>query len=173
MGDYDDEVLFIKNMAHHIESMPLDFMEHMTHVFLIRDPERLIASFDKVIHNPNIQDIGLQREWELYQHLVERGHDPVILDSGEVLKNPKAVLQQLCDRISIPYTDEMLHWPAGPKKEDGSWAQYWYNSVHKSTGFMSPPTHTVVLRDELIPLHQEALQYYNPLFAKALKANEI
>jgi hypothetical protein len=29
----------------------------------------------------------------------------------------------------------MLHWPAGPHREDGVWAPFWYESVYRSAGF--------------------------------------
>lgn len=172
LGDHPTPVLFIKNMAHHIMDMPLDFMDNMSQVFLIRDPKRLIVSFDKVYPNPSIDDIGLKREWELYQHLVARGHNPIVLDSGEVLKSPRTILTQLCDLLNIPFLETMLQWPAGPRKEDGSWAPYWYSNVHKSTGFQTNITQEVVMRDALISVYEESLLYYNPLFAKALKVNE-
>lgn len=169
-GDYPLPIVFLKNMAHHILEMPLDFLDKLEHIFLIRDPKRLIVSFDKVYPNPNIQDIGLQREWELYEYLISKGHHPIVLDSGELLKNPAKVLAELCDRLQIPFTEKMLQWPPGPRKEDGSWAQYWYASVHKSTAFASPPTEEVSMKEALIPLYNESIQYYNPLFAKAIKA---
>jgi hypothetical protein len=37
-----------------------------------------------------------------------------------------------------PYTDAMLHWPAGPKPFDGIWAPHWYGAVHASSGFEDP-----------------------------------
>lgn len=30
---------------------------------------------------------------------------------------------------------ELFSWEAGPKQIDGLWAPWWYNTVHKSTGF--------------------------------------
>lgn len=30
---------------------------------------------------------------------------------------------------------ELSSWEAGPKPIDGLWAPWWYNTVHKSTGF--------------------------------------
>ena len=39
-----------------------------------------------------------------------------------------------------PYDDAMLSWPAGPKPEDGVWAEHWYASAHRSTGFGPPPS---------------------------------
>ena len=30
----------------------------------------------------------------------------------------------------------MLNWDRGGIKEDGVWAKYWYENVHKSEGFL-------------------------------------
>ena len=37
--------------------------------------------------------------------------------------------------VGIGFTDAMLSWPAGPKPEDGIWAEHWYANTHRSTGF--------------------------------------
>ena len=49
--------------------------------------------------------------------------------------DPAKALTGLCASLAIPYTERMLHWPAGPKPYDGVWASHWYGEVHKSTGF--------------------------------------
>ena len=63
----------------------------------------------------------------------------------------------------------MLHWEAGPRKEDGIWAKYWYANVHKSTGFEKQKTSDRPLPDHLLPLYQEAMKFYEPLFEKSIK----
>src|SRR6187455_818163 len=37
-GEWDRDVLFIKNMAHHIELMDEHFLNDLTNIFLIRNP---------------------------------------------------------------------------------------------------------------------------------------
>ena len=69
------------------------------------------------------------------RELLDAGQQPAILDSRELLLDPGAVLWKLCAHLKIPYTDDMLSWPAGPRPEDGIWAQHWYHALHKSTGF--------------------------------------
>ena len=105
------EVLFLKNMAHHHQQMKLDFLENMTNVFLVRNPHQLIASFAQVIQNPTMQDIGLEKSWELF-HIVKR-QNPIVLDSAEILKDPKGLLKKLCKKLQIKFYDEMLSWKKG------------------------------------------------------------
>ena len=64
----------------------------------------------------------------------------------------------------------MLHWPAGPKKEDGVWAKHWYDNVHKSTGFEKQQTSSRALPGYLEQLYNESKIYYDELFQHSIKA---
>jgi len=155
------EVLFLKNMAHHHQQMNLDFLENMTNLFLIRNPKQLIASFAQVIKEPRMQDIGLKKSWELFNDI--QTQNPLVLDSAEILKNPKLLLSKLCDKLEIPFYDDMLSWPAGGIEEDGPWAEYWYKGVHGSTGFAKQKTSSRELPKHCESLYLEALKYYDKL----------
>ena len=155
------EVLFLKNMAHHHQNMDLDFLKNMTNLFLVRNPKQLIASFAQVISTPTMQDIGLKKSWELFNKI--ENQNPVVLDSAEILKDPKRLLTKLCDRLGINFYTEMLSWPVGGIKEDGAWAKYWYKNVHNSTGFIKQKTSSRELPKHCESLYLEALKYYNKL----------
>ena len=162
-NDVAKAVYFIKGMAHHYEGVELTFLEDLTNVFLIRDPYQLIASFAQVIENPTMKDIGLQREWEICKYLIDQGKEPIVIDSNDTLSDPKQMLTNLCQRIGIPFDDDMLSWTAGPIDQDGVWAKHWYKNVWASTGFQKQKTSTRVLPKRLDDLYQESLAYYNLL----------
>ena len=83
--------LFLKGMAHHLlENYP--FLTNWKNIILIRDPAQIIGSFSKVIHQPTIQDVGIKRQWELFNYLTSEGTYPVVIDSNELLKNPSVGL---------------------------------------------------------------------------------
>ena len=168
-ANYPTGRLFIKNMAHHFTGVDWEFILKMKNIIYIRNPKQLIASFAKVIDEPTLQDIGIAIEYQLYEFLVNYDQHPIILDSGELLKDPKKVLQLLCAKLEIPFTEKMLHWAAGPRKEDGVWAEYWYANVHQSTGWEKQKTSDRPLPDRLLPLYNEAMKYYQPLFEKSLR----
>ena len=155
------EILFLKNMAHHHQQMDLNFLKNMTNLFLVRNPKQLIASFAQVISEPTMQDIGLKKSWELF-NIVE-SQNPLVLDSAEILKDPKLLLSKLCNKLNIPFYDEMLSWPKGGIKEDGAWAEYWYKNVHNSTGFVKQKTSSRELPKNCESLYLEALKYYDKL----------
>ena len=167
--DIESKVLFLKNMAHHHIDIDLQFLLTAKNVFLIRHPKELIASFSKVIKNPNIDDIGLKKSIELYRLLIKEGQQPVILDSGELLKDPTLMLSRLCESLGIHYDPSMESWEAGPIAEDGIWAKYWYSNVHKSTGLVKSNSKEVEISRDLEPLCTEAMIYYGELFSHSIK----
>ncbi len=57
------------------------------------------------------------------------------MGSRQILQDPEGQLRQLCEQLGIDWDPAMLAWEAGPKPEDGTWAQYWYHRLHESTGF--------------------------------------
>jgi len=169
-GPYDTDHLFIKNMAHHLDGVEWSFLLEMNNVFLVRSPRQLIASFAEVIPEPTMLDIGIELEYQLFKYLQEKNQNCVVLDSNELLKNPQKVLTQLCDLLDITFDEHMLSWDAGPRKEDGVWAQYWYKNVHLSTSFSRQVTSDRDFPERLIPLLKKANHYYDLLCTHTIKA---
>lgn len=159
-------VLFIKNMAHHIEVLNGDFLSNCINIFLIRDPKQLIASYAQVIDNPTMRDIGIEYEHHLFQKVSQNA---IVIDSGLLLQNPESVLRQVCERVELKFEQQMLHWQAGSKAYDGTWAPYWYANVHRSTGFERQPTSDRPLPQKLEFLYKEADTFYQKLIQHAVK----
>ena len=63
----------------------------------------------------------------------------------------------------------MLKWKQGPKKEDGIWAKYWYQDVHKSNCFKKYKKQEIVLDSINIKLLKEAEKYYKTLALNSIK----
>jgi len=166
-GAYD--VLFIKNMSHHLEIMDQSFLEKVTNVFLIRNPKQILASYSQVIETPTLRDIGVEYQFTLFNRLKEKGQLPVVVDSGLILNNPESVLIQLCQHVNIPFMKGMLQWQPGAKAFDGVWAKYWYSNVHKSTGFEKQPTSDRPLDSRLQALNEKAQYYYEALLPFSLQ----
>ncbi|MEO9868888.1 sulfotransferase-like domain-containing protein [Ekhidna sp.] len=167
------EIVFIKNMAHHHEGLAWSYLTEMKNVFLIRDPKQLIASFAEVIHHPTLQDIGLKYEADLLDFMLETSKDkPIVIDSNDILKDPKVSLQNLCARLDIPFEERMLSWKKGPIPEDGTWAKYWYKNVHNSTGFAKQKTSERSLPPHCQALYEESTPYYEKLKEFSLNFNQ-
>lgn len=166
----ETEHLFLKNMTHHFFEMKVDFMRGFKNVIFLRNPSLIITSFARVIPNPSIKDIGVKLQLDMFKRLKElSGDDPIVVDSHDLLSEPEAYFSRLCAVIGIPFDMSMLSWPAGARKEDGMWARFWYENVHKSTGFSQPKPTPKNLPSHLKSLYEEALPYYVELSKHALK----
>lgn len=172
LGACDLPILFVKNMAHHLVDLDLSFLDCTRNIFLIRDPEQMLPSLINQIPNPTLRDTGLKRQCDLLEDLLERGQQPVVLDSKELLLDPAGILKQLCAHLGFSFTEKMLTWKAGPIPEDGVWAKHWYHSVHTSTTFMEYREKEDPFPDFLEPLLNECKPYYDALYDRALKATK-
>lgn len=163
-------VLFVKNMAHHMEVLADPLIEGAINLFLIRDPAQILASYSEVIGYPGMRDIGIAYQYELFGVLQGRGSDPLVLDSQYLLDNPLPVLSKLCHRCGLTFEQRMAHWPPGPKPYDGVWAPYWYGNVHSTTGFRKSSSPGRTLPAHLKDLYAEAKSIYEKLRPFSIKA---
>lgn len=161
--------LFVKNMAHHFIGLDPETIIGYKNIFLIRNTCQILSSFSKVIDNPTLDDIGIKKEWELYQYILDHNQDALVIDSGLLLQNPESVISQLCHKLDIPFQKDMLSWKSGPRKQDGIWAPYWYKNVHQTTGFNKQKSSSDPLPDHLINVEKEAYFYYQKLLASAIR----
>lgn len=157
------EHLYIKDMAHHFSDMHQPVFPGAKAIFLIRDPAKLIASFQKVVANPTIKDIGLKNEWELFQTFVENGVESVVISTETLAANPESSLMNLCDWLGLNFDSKMLSWAPGPKDYDGCWAAHWYSNTHASSGFKPFESHHPELDEHGRALLEEAMPYYREL----------
>lgn len=171
-SDYGNSVLFIKNMAHHLVELDLKFLDDLHNVLLIRDPKEMLPSMIKQLPQPTLRDTGLKKQWELYNRLKDLGDNPIIIDSRELLLQPESMLVKVCHLLDIAFFDEMLSWEPGPIEEDGVWAKFWYQNVHKSAGFQPYTAKNEVVPNYLEDLLMECDHYYQRLYREALKASD-
>ncbi len=132
-------IWYQKHMSHHLlPGMDLVWIGMLRNVLLIRDPREVVASYVKSRAEVTPDDIGLLQQARLYDHLCKTGCTPPVIDAGDFLRAPEAHLRALCDWLGTPFSDRMLHWPAGARDSDGIWAPHWYARVWASTGFEAP-----------------------------------
>lgn len=161
-------VLFFKNMTHHLPGLDYGFLKNMVNIILTRHPEEMLLSYAKVIANPQLHDVGYKLHVEVLRYLQSHNIPVIVLDAKKVLLNPEEQMQKLCAFIGIPFEEAMLHWPAGARPEDGCWAKYWYANVHNSTGFLPYQPKTERFPEQLRPLLEECMPFYNELKRLAL-----
>ena len=168
----DSPVWYQKHMWHHMAGpLGYDDFTGFRHAFLIREPERMIASYLRKRESASFEDLGLERQAEFFEREADRlGHAPPVVDSNDVLADPEGVLTKLCGALGIGWDPAMLHWAPGRRESDGVWAAHWYNAVEKSTGFGPPETGPVELPDEAQHLADRCHPYYQRLAAHKIAA---
>ena len=166
--DYGTENVLYKQMTHHLVELESNFLYGMTNVLLIRDPYEILDSFGKVVTNITAEDIGLPQQGELFNTLTVTGSLSAVVDARRLLEDPRRVLQELCELLDIEYDPAMLQWEAGPKPYDGSWAEYWYAGVHRSTGFEPRPHKIIKLSPDLARVAEEVKPIYQRLLEHAI-----
>ena len=147
-------IFYQKHMAHHLlPGMGRQWLPRLTHCFLIRSPRDMLLSLDQKLSRPRLLDTGLPQQVEIFEDVKRRtGKVPPVIDSRDLLEDPRGMLTLLCDALGVPFVESMLSWPPGRRATDGVWAKHWYESVEKSTGFQ--PNRP---KDEPLPGHLEEL----------------
>lgn len=168
LGPSRTPVIFFKNMAHHLGGLDWAFLAELYNVILTRDPTEMLPSLIQQVPEPDLEGTGLPMQVALLDAILDEGDDPIVLDSRLLLEDPERVLTQLCHRVGIEFEPAMLSWPAGPVPEDGVWAEHWYHSVHRSTGFAPYRPKNGEVPDRLRPLLAQAIPLYERLLAYAI-----
>lgn len=157
---------FQKHMPHHmLPEFPMGWTKDATHFFLLRHPQRVIASYAKGRAAFDLDDLGFTAQHRLW---LELGRPPVI-HSEAILRSPEAAMRALCTAINIPFDPAMLSWPSGRRDEDGAWAPWWYERVWASTGFGPPPGDLPPISPNHQTLLNACLPAYDALAAHAIE----
>lgn len=134
-------VWYQKHMSHHMEGPVAvdDFPNHF-HIFLIRDPALMVASYRHKNELVDARQLGFERLLEYHDRVSARlGRPAPVIDGNSVLVDPETKLRALCAIIGIAWDAAMLRWQKGAHPSDGIWGVHWYNAVMASEGF-GPPT---------------------------------
>ena len=165
-------IWYQKHMAHHLLSVVgRDWLDALTHAFLIREPGDMLASLVKTYPGAGLEDTGLPQQCEIFDRVSDRlGHAPPVVLASDVLKDPRGLLTKLCSAVGIAFGDEMLSWAPGRRDTDGVWAPHWYANVEASTGFEPWRPRTDPLPERLRPLADACRPWYEKLHARRLCA---
>ena len=160
-----EPIFYQKHMTHHmLPDWNMDWMTQVKHVFLIRHPARVVASYARKREAPVLDDLGFVQQARIFDQV----GGGVVVESSDIRSDPAGMLQKLCAKIGVPWTSNMLSWPAGGHPADGIWAAHWYNAVHASTGFDGAEGPLPDLAGPYAELAEAAMPYY-----KALAAHKI
>ena len=163
-------VFYQKHMAHHLlPETDRSWVAKLTNVFLIRDPAEMLTSLIHILPRPKLPDTGLAQQRELFDLESERlGRAPAVIDSADVLRNPRAGLESLCVAVGAEFDEAMMSWPPGRRETDGIWAPHWYGAVEKSTGFAPYRPKNEPVPEFLDDVLAECQKHYDHLAAHRL-----
>ena len=158
-------IYYQKHITHHLlPFIDRKWMNSVVNCFLIRDPKDMIISYSKVHPDLNMHLLGLEEQKEIFEYVQNlTGEVPPIIDSKEVLMNPRRVLSKFCERVGVPFSEEMLSWPRGARDTDGNWGKYWYKNVMNSTGFNDYKPKTEEVSERYAELYLECYSLYEKL----------
>ncbi|MDJ1174456.1 hypothetical protein [Roseofilum capinflatum] len=160
---------FQKHTANNLpKNLDLDWLLNFENFFLIRHPREIIASRQNVYHYPKdftLEEIGLEDLYNLFRRLQKwTGKDPLVVDSTDLIKNPRKVLQALCTHLGRDYSDRMLTWESGIRETDPLWAKSWYTTIVNSSGFIPFTQQEITLPKYLSSITEKCLPFYDKLY---------
>jgi len=136
-----EKPVFFKDMSYYV--MPhiltdVAFRDRVTHTFLIRNPEAAIASYYKLDPDVTSDEIGLAAQWNHYQGLCAKGHNPVILRSEDIQNDPEGMMAAFWASIGLEFRKNAFSWGDDTPKD---WEQVegWHGSVGASQSIRPMP----------------------------------
>lgn len=167
----DKPIYFQKHMTHHLlDEIDRGWLAQVRNCFLIRNPREVIASYARTRPAVTVSDVGVLQQVDIFEHARRAtGETPLVLDSRDVLEDPRGMLTALCAALDVPFGEGMLSWPAGARSSDGVWARYWYDAVNASTGFSPYVSKAHTLPARLEPLAEECEPHYRNLYEQRLR----
>lgn len=164
---------FQKHIAKHaLPEFGRNWLKSFYNFFLIRDPKEVVLSWYKVYGKVTSQNIGIAELYNIFKEVEAfSGTIPLVIDSKDLVKNPKKVLNILCSDLGVKFSEKMLTWQPGLPDSQllftgafSSFASTWYSTVMNSSGFLPYEEKQVNLPSELQPLVEECLPFYEKMY---------
>jgi hypothetical protein len=143
-----------------------DLLQTFTHTFLIREPEKTINSYYAMKPNFSFGELGYGNLLDLYDTLdKEKIGLADVIDAGELVNDPAAVIRNYCSRTGITFDPASLSWKPG-EKDLWHRTQKWHEAVSNSTGFTTADRQYAVTVENhagLRAYYDQSLPLYNKL----------
>ncbi|GGL99427.1 MULTISPECIES: sulfotransferase-like domain-containing protein [Micromonospora] len=138
----DDGPVFFKDTTDYRYPAVLadrDFLATARHTFVIRRPEEIIPSYYALRPDMRLSDVGIEHMHELFEAVrAAGGHEPVVLDSDDLVDRPTATMAAYCAAVGLPFDPAALSWPEGALP-DWERTGRWHVEVNGSRGFVRRP----------------------------------
>lgn len=153
--------VFVKEMSFAVEEFLLNDDEMINNpnvhfVFLLRNPHHSVISFyKKSLSVPNGLSnlMGYRATYNIFEKIKNRIFTaPFIISTEDLYREPKKMVQALCDKLDIEFKEESLNWEnLGNNFEGQEWHEtkykelthLWHGEAIKSSGFGTPTVYEI------------------------------
>tara|TARA_Y100000746_G_scaffold232446_1_gene249308 strand:+ start:2440 stop:3150 length:711 start_codon:yes stop_codon:yes gene_type:complete len=155
------KIYYQKHMAHHlVDVSKIEWIKKCENCILIRHPKEVIHSYKAKNSLSYIEELGYPQQYAIIQLLKKANKSFIVIESSELLENPKKVLINWCKKIDIKFNISMLNWEKGNHDNDGIWWKHWYDNVIKSTGFQKNSKKDITIENKYDSIYNESMKYY-------------
>jgi len=172
----ENSIVVFKEMA--FQALPYindDFLADITHTFIIRNPQEVIASWYKVDQYPTDWEFGFTALQEMWNNVTQKLNcSPLLVEAGNFRKHPEKVLKHYCQFINVEFNPKMLDWSHGrspewlPRKQQLNRYQNWHTTVDNSKGILPPPNDVKLqIRNEDQDMVDKAISIYEKLISES------
>lgn len=162
----EERPVFVKDMAYHAAGLlGADLLGHFRNCFLVRDPAAALRSLANRWPDFTAEEAGWDALAEAADVVEGLGQPLVVVDAGDLCRDPAGVVASWCAAMDLPYVEEALTWEPGMRPEWELWAD-WHASTARSSGFHplhEPPPPPGDEEPRLQSLHSRALPVYERL----------
>ena len=168
--------VFSKDFPHYIEHAWTDeFLAHFNHSFLIRDPAKVVTSMFR--HWPDflLTEIAVLEQRQLFDRIADQlGHAPPLIDSDDLLENPRGIVETWCNAVGIQFIPEALSWAPG-ERNAVSWYDggSWHANLRDSDGLKPQPREYIDISEapeRVREIYEIVLPHYTHMLAHRLSA---
>ncbi len=158
------KIWYQKHMAHHILDLKsIDWISNFENCILLRHPKEVISSYTKKNQLNSAEELGYPQQYEIINFLKKMNKSYIVIDSKELLKDPKKSLSNWCRKTNIEFDKSMLKWRKGNHVNDGIWWESWYNKVIETTEFRQFEKKDINIENKFDSIYNESMKYYNYL----------
>jgi len=133
--DIKKELFVVRNKASQLIGLEWSVLESFKNVFLISEPEKMVRSLRKDSERPTLIDMCYEVQYQQILYLIEKGVEPIVIKWEDILDNPELAIKELCAKLKISFSSEMLEWERGPQDFESLPTKSWAQNIHNSLGF--------------------------------------
>ncbi|NEQ64930.1 MAG: sulfotransferase domain-containing protein [Symploca sp. SIO2D2] len=165
---------FQKHMSYHLlPGFDKSWLSKVKNFLLIRNPIETITSYWKAKKHAGFNwessepFVGWEEHYRLFKEIENLTQEkPLVIDSGDLVKNPQDYLKTLCCQLGVAFSEKMLYWEPN-KTGILSWnntifEQFSKNVINSSSFFQQ--SQEINIPDILVPCINKCMPFYEEMY---------